>query len=351
VSPDKPEPVPVEQPPLAKMKKSGRSNFQRFRRRFPILVFGTLLVFFIIEHSRPSRSELPVFVPTEEVELNPLEIPRGELMLAGTVLDASGAPASQVLVEFTQREEPHWIYTDADGKFELDGLFEGEVRVTLVQLNTPPARFDVTLPCEPVTWSLAREYTSPGSLPESRRSALFGRVTSPIGTPVDDCQLILQPTDENPALSVAVLRRVPLGNGGVFAIADLALGNYRAYVLPGWAKGGTWPRLVALDYEHVASAPDLNLVLDSGELEGTLRLAGGAAPLVGAQVLLWNAEHPGQVWEPVVTDEAGYFRIVDLPRGQYIVEVRAGGLRQKEFVTIAPKTRVKVDFGEIELSE
>ena len=345
------EPASTEQPPLSKKKKSGRSNFQRFRRRFPILVFGTLLVFFIIEHSRPSRSELPVFVPTEEVELDPLVIPRGELMLAGTVLDASGAPARQVLVEFTQREEPHWIYTGADGEFELDGLFEGELRVTLVQPNTPPARFDITLPSEPVTWTLASEYTLPGSLPESRRSALFGRVTSPLGTPVDECQLILQPTEQNPALSVAVVRRVPLGNGGVFAIADLALGHYRAYVLPGWAKGGTWPQLIALDYEHVASAPDLNLVLDSGELKGTLHLVGGASPLIGAQVLLWDAELPGRVWEPVVTDKTGYFRIVDLPRGQYIVELRAGGLRQKEFVTIAPKTRVTVDFGEIELSE
>ena len=351
MSPDAIEPATTEQPQIVTKKQGGRSNFQRFRRRFPILVFGTLLVFFIIEHSRPSRSELPVFVPTEEVELDPLVIPRGELLLTGTVLDSSGAPARQVLVEFTQREEPHWMYTGADGTFELDGLFEGEIRVTLVQPNTPPARFDVSLPSEPVTWNLASEYTSPNSLPESRRSALFGRVTSPLDAPVDECQLILQPTEQNPKLSVAVLRRVPLGNGGVFAIADLALGHYRAYVLPSWAKGGTWPRLVELDFEHVTSAPDLNLVLDSGELEGNLRLASGAAPLIGAQVLLWNAELPGQVWEPVVTDESGYFRIVDLPHGQYIVEVRAGGLRQKEFVTIAPKTRVTVDFGEIELSE
>ncbi len=345
------EPKPVLPPTQKLKKKSGRSNFQRFRRRFPILVFGALVVFFIIEHSRPSSSELPVFEPTERVELEPLRIPRGELVLAGQILDVHSSPAPNALVEFIQLGEPHWAFTDASGFFELDGLFPGDLRVTLVQPNTPPTRFEVTLPTERVVWTLPAEYADTESLPESTRSALFGRVTSPLGASVDDFQLVLQPTDRNPALSVAVLRRVRLGSGGVFAIADLAVGHYRAYVLPAWAEGGTWPQLVAVDYEHISSAPELNLELESGELEGTLLLANDETPLTSAQLLIWDAEDADRLWEPVLTDESGYFRISDLPSGQYIIELRAGGTRQKELVSIAAKTRALVDFGPIQLAE
>ena len=58
-------------------KKSKRTLFWRFRVSFPFLVFGSILVLWLIEYSRPNKSELPVFEPAERVEFNPIDVPGG----------------------------------------------------------------------------------------------------------------------------------------------------------------------------------------------------------------------------------------------------------------------------------
>jgi protocatechuate 3,4-dioxygenase beta subunit len=336
---------------LTKAAENGESRYRRFRRWFPLAVFGVLLTFVLIEHSRPSSSELPVFEPAERVEFEPLAVPRGPLTLQGRVLASDGTPAPDVLVELAQEGEPHWCTTDDTGRFELEGLFPGRTEAVLVQLDTPPIRRRLTLPAEPVEWRLPARYSDLDGLPPVKRSALFGRLVSPLDARVDGCQLVLEPTEENPPLSAVVLRRVPVGSGGIFAVADLAVGHYRAYVVPPWADGGTWPRLVEREYEHTPQAEDLELVLESGELEGRLVLGGEDAPVSGAQVLVWSAERPERLWEPRTSDESGRFRVEDLPPGNYVVQVRAGEADLREYVSVPPRRRVTVDFGPIELHE
>ncbi|MFT5285957.1 MAG: hypothetical protein ACI8TQ_002125 [Planctomycetota bacterium] len=335
---------------LSDRPKSVRPSFGTFRKFFPLFVLLTFITLFLIEHSRPSRSALPVFEPTQRVELESLSLPRGEHALTGRVLTSSGEPADNVLIELVQSGEPHWTYSDSRGHFKMSGLFAGEVVASLTQAKSPPQRITVELPSESVEWRLSVEFGPLETLPHAQRSALFGNITSALGSSVESYQLVLEPTARNKPFSIAILRRVPVGVNGAYAIADLALGDYTVYVLPAWAAGGSWPRLVSFQYEHLASAVNLDLTLESSELEGTLSLAETEAPLTGAQVLAWNSSRPSQLWEPVLTDQTGHFKIADLPAGDYTIEVRAGGLTLNQSIKIAPKRRISIEFEPIDLS-
>jgi hypothetical protein len=322
--------------------------FQRFKIGFVALVFGGLAVAVLVEHSRPSRSDLPVFEPAAPVQLDPLELPIGAYTLAGRVSERSGAPVEGVLIELTQGGEPRWTYSGADGSFALDGLFAGDVAVSLTQLGHPPVIHEASVPCDPVRWDLPEAYAPIEGLPEIRRAALYGRVTSPLGRSLDEYEVILEPTADNPPLSGAIPRRVRIIRDGLFTLTDLALGDYRAFVLPPWADGGDWPRLSEQRYEHLPGAPDLPIVLDAGELAGSLVQEGGR-PLAGALITVWDAEHPDRVWTPQRSTHDGAFTIPDLSPARYVVELRAGGTVLERTIEVRARVREHIDFGPVRI--
>ena len=331
------------------MGEARESRFQRFRIGFTAVVLGGLALAVLVEHSRPSRSELPVFEPSAPVELDPLVLPGGPHAVSGTVTTGDGAPAEGVLVELTQAGEPRWAYSDRAGRFELTGLAPGEVSVALVVLGRPPVRHTVMLPADDVHWTLPEPYAPIEELPPVERAALYGKLSSPLGRAPEGYELVLEPTAARAPLSGVVPRRVRIISDGLFTLTDLALGEYRAFVVPLWAEGGSWPRLSERTYEHIASAADLQIVLDSGGAVGRLVTDTGA-PLEGALVNLWDADRPERVWSPQRSGVGGTFEFVDLPPGEYVVDLRAGDTRVESRVRIRARQVETVEFGPIRMS-
>ncbi len=321
---------------------------RRFALWFPAIVFGSLAVGLVIEHTRPSHSDLPIFDPPAKVSFEAIEIPRGEHTLEGIVRDSSGAPTEGVLVELVQREELFWDYTDERGTFRIDGLFEGELSIALIQVAHPPVKRTVSVPGGTVDWMLPEPYAAPESLPEIRRQALYGSVSSPLGAPVGGSELVLEPFENEDPLSGLLPRRAPIGNAGNFNVVDLAIGRYRVAVVPGWAAGGSWPRLAELSFEHGGELRDLEILLESGEVSGTLRDREGEA-VQRALVTVTSVAKPERVWPPVRSDGEGSFSVRDLPEGEYDVAVRAGSAQRTRRVSVRARRSTRVELGPVEV--
>jgi hypothetical protein len=323
---------------------------RRARIWFPAVVFGALAVALLLEHSRPSPADLPRFAPPEEVVLEEIAIPRGDHVLEGRLLLADGEPAARVLVELLRDDEPRWAYSDDEGRFRIEGVGEGRAEVALVLPGHRPVVQVVDVPARPVEWILPEAWPVPEALPEVRRSALYGTVSSPLGASVGGAELVLVPepasgVEESP-LSGRIPRRVPIGGGGNFNVVDLVVGRYRAWVLPEWAAGGSWPRLAELVLEHGSEVRDLDVLLESGEIRGQL-LDREGSPVPRVLVSVVSAARPDRLWPPVRSDADGSFAVGDLPSGEYDVTVRAGSADRTRRVSVRARRVSQAEFGPV----
>jgi len=318
--------------------------------------------------ARPTPPDQALFGAGPELArtLAPLELPAGTLTLAGRVTTADGRPAAEAFVvllppddERSELPPLHHAYSDAEGRFALEGLPAGPLRVVLTHPSAPPRTFALELPVAgEVTWSLPAPLPELPVLPEQGASAMSGLVRAdgagPEGAPdLTDFEVWLVPAPDTPLLAGASERRTSIDAQGAFALAELTAATYEARVLPGWARGGTWPILARGGVTVRAGEPhSLGLALEVGAVEGTL-LDPDGRPLPGAvvSVAALDALDPvGQpaLWPPAVTDAEGRFRVGLLPPGRYLVHVRAGAARGDSEVVVEAGSTRSVPFGALD---
>ncbi|MFC1605087.1 carboxypeptidase-like regulatory domain-containing protein, partial [Planctomycetota bacterium] len=81
---------------------------------------------------RTSKIEVHIVdVRDNRIELGPIVLARGEFSISGVVVDVNDKPVAGVGLYCTGKGQPGaGAVTDAEGKFELDGFFKGDVQIT-----------------------------------------------------------------------------------------------------------------------------------------------------------------------------------------------------------------------------
>ncbi|HEX6885679.1 MAG TPA: carboxypeptidase-like regulatory domain-containing protein [Planctomycetota bacterium] len=338
------------------------------KRRLEVLLSVAVLasLALAIVLARPTPPDQALFGAGPELArtLGPLELPAGTLTLAGRVSTADGRPAPEAFVvllppddEHSELPPLHHAYSDAEGRFALEGLPAGPLRVVLSHPSAPPRTFALELPVEgEVAWSLAEPLPELPVLPPREASELSGLVRTDEQEGAADLtgfEVWLVPAADTPLLAGASERRTSTDAQGAFAFAELTAAGYEARVLPPWARGGTWPILARGRVTVRAGEPhSLGLALEVGAVEGTL-LDPGGRPLPGAVVsvaALAALDPVGQpaLWPPAVTDAQGRFRVGLLPPGRYLVHVRAGAARGDSEVVVEAGLSRSVPFGALD---
>jgi hypothetical protein len=324
-------------------------------RLVPAIVFGVLLVGWLVARISRATRDLPSFAAPRAVEFEPLVSPLGPERLWGKVVDPFGEPLAGVGVVLRSNSVPLWTETDAQGQFELSGLQPGEVDVALVLWGRAPVH-QLATPGE-VTLVLPEPNPPPAELTAAVRAPIAGRLAHPLRRAWSDAEgyeVALVPIAPPQEFGGTVERRVHTDRQGVFAFDDLALGSYRIVVLPSWAAGGSWPDLADPAHarlEHGQDGGGLVVVLGLGALdvEVTDELGSGIA---GALALLTSAAQPARIWPPATADARGHLRFLDLPPGRYTLSVRAGeGQSTLENVEIASGEILPLRVGPISVRQ
>lgn len=317
----------------------------------PAVVLLALLVGLAVEHLGNDHSALPSFTPARPPAFEAMRVPEAEGVLRGRVLAApegGGQPVADASVYVRSGGIPHWTFTDAEGSFELTRLpaFLADEENTAVVLawGHPPSSFEVAFGDQERELVLPAQPPPLPTLPEVERAPIEGRVLGARAAwgSSDGYEIVFSPAVPANVLQGPVERRIASDASGAFTVEDLALGAYRVSVLPTWARGGTWPDLVAevsRDLDHTRDTTSLELELSAGAVEGPIWDTSPKA-VEGALVLLVDADQPTRIWPPAVSDEGGRFRIRALPPGRYLLTARAGEGSSEEI-------RVEVRPGEV----
>lgn len=319
---------------------------------FVAVVFAALLAGFLVERTQRSDpfAELNVR-PPRSVVLDPLELPSGQLSIEGKVRSSIEGAQADVLLYLhpnSPGEEARplaWTITDVDGNFRLDGLAAGEYRAILMQVGHEHANLALTVPAQaPVEWSLGEPLEPVPELPELSRSPLPGIVRSDGSISLADYEVVLRPAPGTDPLSGALVRRSAVDGEGRFAFEGLVHGDYSADLLPPWARGGSWPSLRSLSFNHPstpAGSAELELTFHPALIVGRLRDASDRA-VEGALVQLWSVADEHRLWPSVETDRDGAFRLEGLPAGSFVVRVRAGAAAIERIVDLAEGEEVEL---------
>jgi len=288
------------------------------------------------------------------VRPGPSEVDPG-LTLRGEVRDHTGQTLAGALV-WTEgaANGTSWDLSDADGRFLLSHLAEGEVDVRFAGTTIPHGQRTVQLPANaPVELNLPVPTAAPDALPAVERSDLSGRVQLPEDLSPLGLEILLLPIGRDPStgmdtvgvadLDGRVPRRAACDAEGLFRFEGAAQGSYLAAVLPAWASGRTRPRLAERPIEHGAEDIDHVLNPSSGSLTGRV-LDSAGDPVDGAVVLLWPASDPTELWPPIESDADGSYRFAPLPEGSYRVRATAGAGEVEELVRVAALREAQVDL-------
>ena len=325
-----------------------------------LVVFTAVLVGILVEHrASPDPFAAHEFSVARRIPFEPLVAPLGDQELRALVLDPAGAPAEGVVVHLlpaapaapTAAGEPArplaWGISGPAGEVRLRDVAAGAYRAVLVRPGHPSAAFEVEVPAaQELLWELPAPFAPVASLPAVETAPLLGRLEPPrAGVPVEGYEIVLRPAEDAEEgadpWSGAVTRRVATDAEGFFRLDDLALGAYRAQVLPAWASGGTWPVLDELPWRHAGAAAPLSLRLPGGEIAGTA-LDLDLRPIEGALVLVAPEGRPQELWPPLTTPASGEFLVADLPAGRYAVQLLAGAARYEELVEVRPGARTRL---------
>ena len=258
-----------------------------------------------------------------------LEAPAHGRKLVGKVVNPAGEPLEGALVWVRSSNEPSFSYSDSQGAFRFDDLGPGPWPAIVVALGFEPLELTLQESASPQVAALRVAYGPPPKLAAIDHQALQGRIGVPEGFDASHFEVVLVP--EAPTrIDSALPRRVECDAQGAFKIDDLIVAHYQLLVLPAWARGGSWPDLLAgvgdgdkHEFTHAKGAGDLILRLQFGMIEGVL-LEQGGQPVEGAVVELTLAGEPGRVWIPESTDAAGKFALRPLPAGKYELKLHAG---------------------------
>jgi hypothetical protein len=245
-------------------------------------------------------------------------------------VDGEGRGLSDALVLARSESSAHWTRTGADGSFDLSDTPQGPLEVTAWLLGFATASRTVDGPQAELELRLARPAVEPGSpLPELAGAPLSGLVQAcmPDQALPARHEVLLVPRDGPQSVQGAVLEATTTDTEGRFTFERVAFGTYDLQVLPDWARGGSWPDLTGEGpfwIEHLTGGTDSPPVpLACGAILARL-FDDAEDPVEGALVLLHLEGAPGVLWPPTTTGPDGRFEFLELPVGNYELEVRAG---------------------------
>ncbi|MBK7642234.1 MAG: carboxypeptidase regulatory-like domain-containing protein [Planctomycetes bacterium] len=269
-----------------------------------------------------------------------LEPPVHGHRLAGRVSAPSGEALDRALVWVRSGDEGSFTRTDAQGAFGFDDLGPGPWPAKIVALGFEPLDLTLEDTGKLTQIALAKAYGPPPTLARVEHEPLAGQLELPAGFDASDCEVVLEP-EAPTSIDSALPRRARCDAQGAFHFDDLIAAKYLVRVLPAWARGGSWPDLVAgvagkasHEFTHAKGA-QLAVQLELGSIQGTLAEASGA-PVEGALAELALASDPGRIWIPQSTDAQGHFRLHPLPHGAYVLTLRAGGATLVRQVELGP---------------
>ncbi|MEO0650603.1 MAG: carboxypeptidase-like regulatory domain-containing protein [Planctomycetota bacterium] len=313
-----------------------------FRRAFILATFVGIGAGYLLQRvvgDRPAVSE--VSPTTSTLPIPSPEI--GDEALSGFVDLPNGESAAGVAVVATTADGVRSATTDPTGRFTLSGLTTGEVRVDLIRPGFRPTSRYVVLPDPAVVrWKLEAAYPEVASLPRIERQTLFGRLdplpTEREYTPAFEVWLRPRGNIADAALAGVVERRVAVDSEGRFTVEGLARGSYELALLPPFAHGDSWPKLVALALEHPASrgsSADLPLAVPkaSSSVQGRLVDERGD-PVEGATVTVTSTEDPDHLWPLALSRADGTFVVEHLVDGGYWLEIVAGDAHFRERIRL-----------------
>lgn len=317
-------------------------------RILPLLVLLTLVTAIATHHARPvawSASPLAIGDPRPLDELP--ERAEGA-SIAGIVRGPDGTPQNEAIVVVEERE-PRWAYTDSGGRFRVDGLPVGNLRVTVWAREHEAGSFDVIAPAEGLELTLDESLVALPELPPLPTADLAGTVVAPLsGRGVAGYEVLLLPARGVTEFGAPVPRRATVAADRSFRFDALILGDYRVVVLPPWAAGSDWPNLCAptsrrMTHAGATTARGTELALAAGEIRGTVTDLSGRF-LEGALCLVSVDALPERVWPSATTAADGSFLIRDLPPEVYRLEIRAGSGRISQAVEVPPGATVEADL-------
>lgn len=297
----------------------------------PIAALVACAAGFCVARRAPPR-ELSINVaPSPANELSAIVLPPRARELSGHVVGPDGAPVDDALVWLVAGDEPHWTTSAVDGAFAFTNLQRGPWTLYVVAHGREPFQTTIAEAEDARTIRLPDLQRPPTSLPGIVRTRLVGHVDAPASAKLEGLEIALVPVASIDTLGAPVPRRAIADAKGTFVFDELIVGEYRAWLLPAWASGGSWPDLarewdapLARLVEVTAGVED-ELVLRnvSGALRGRLVELDGS-PLEGALVLVHPEGDPSRPWPPIASKDDGVFVRDDLPPGRYVVRIRAG---------------------------
>jgi len=287
----------------------------------------------------PTRSREPIEVPPSPV---------GPVTLSGVVKSSAGHPLRDALVSSGSGALLAWDYSDADGRFSLDGLPEGDISLRVVGDGHHPEEFAVSSAVATLELKLSDPFPAPPTLPELIEVDVTAEVSSPRSRwGVDGYELWLEPLSAAHELGAPVPMRAKVKADRSVSLDGLLAGRYRAALLPPWAEAGTWPNLLDPETPIVSiglsEVDHLELKMIAGEIEGTVIDDEGKL-VAKAIVAVHPKEHPDRVWPQTRTDERGHFALRDLPVGDYVLHAHAGALSVEHVIQMPGPSTLKVDL-------
>lgn len=319
----------------------------RFRRTFILATLIGLALGFVLQRTQsPRLGEVGTGFPYEQ-RLPSLTPTAGVERLIGTVVDESGSGVPGVGVTATGPAGVRSTWSEADGVFALEGLSPGEYELHLISVERPGSTRRLEIPAAgEVVLELAAPWAEVPRLPDLARAPLTGRVDDLGPGGAAGYEVVLTPTDppQVAGLRGQVERRVTVASDGTFAIDDLAIGDYRASLLPPWGAGGSWPRLVTKGWNHAVDGGELRLPGASASITGRVVDREGR-PLAGALVTVRSKTAATQRWPSAESDLNGKFGVGAIPGDDsYEVTVRAGRARHVETVRVPALRRVDLSL-------
>lgn len=319
-----------------------RSAVKKLTLWLPLLVLAGLVVGFLRRPRQPEFTDIRGGLRRPAPQFEQLHPPVGALELSGQLLATDGAPAAEVPLYSRCGGVPRWTTTTADGRFVFAGLVADEVELVSAAWGCEPAKWQLSAASSPHVLHLPAAASDIPVQGPIRRADLAGRVVRSLEEPVDGYEVVLTPADPPETIQPATPRRVLIAADGTFRFEGLVLARYVVQVLPAWARGGSWPDLLAPELaalDHAAVSEDLTLTLHEGEIEGRV-VDEDAQPVPGALVTLISGDQDLHTFPWDSTQGDGTFHLRDLPAGTYRVEIHAGeGLRVEPAVEVLPRTR------------
>ena len=318
---------------------------RRYRFWFPVLTGGIVLWLLLAARG---RAPAPAALAMDALSLRRLELPPpprriGTHELSGRVLAPDGRPVETCLVASLAAGHARWDYTDAAGYFLLSEVPTGEHRLSLIVEGFPPTEYVLAVP-HAGALELVLDPALPELvlLPDLLRSDLVGRIQAAEGSPVDGCQVVLEPHPDVLLEAGLARRRVRIVGDGLFRVPQLVHGRYVLHVLPPFAGAGLLPQLTAHELVHSASTDAPFVTLACGALSGRV-LDAQQRPLEGV-ILMARPLAQGGMERNTQTDVDGVWTLPWLPPGEYELLARAGEERSSRTLEIVAGVQTFADF-------